>query len=97
MSDLESVPTEGVPDGGTHARGIRRTEQLVIGHEIQLGFGTNEEAALGSAVLRFLEDLKQALDLPLDLRGTAFQRRVWQTLCRLAPGETRSYGDVVSG
>ncbi len=46
------------------------------------------------AVLDFLEEPKRALDLPLDLRGTAFQQRVWQTLCRIPPGETRSYSDV---
>ncbi len=46
------------------------------------------------AVLMFLEEPKQALDLPLDLRGTAFQQRVWRTLCLIPPGETRTYGDV---
>jgi AraC family transcriptional regulator of adaptative response/methylated-DNA-[protein]-cysteine methyltransferase len=46
------------------------------------------------AVLDFLDEPKQALDLPLDLRGTAFQQRVWRTLCRIPPGETRSYGEV---
>lgn len=46
------------------------------------------------AVLAFLEEPKQALDLPLDLRGTAFQQRVWLTLCRIPAGETRSYGEV---
>jgi O-6-methylguanine DNA methyltransferase len=29
--------------------------------------------------------------LPLDLRGTLFQKRVWQELCRIPYGETRSY------
>lgn len=56
-----------------------------------------DDAALASAlqaVLRFLEEPKQALDLPLDLRGTAFQQRVWQTLCRIPVGETRSYGEL---
>ena len=48
------------------------------------------------AVLAFLEEPKQALDLPLDLRGTAFQQRVWRTLCRIPPGETRSYGELAS-
>ena len=43
------------------------------------------------AVLDFLREPKQALDLPLDLRGTAFQQRVWQTLCRIPAGETRTY------
>lgn len=46
------------------------------------------------AVLDFLEEPKQALDLPLDLRGTAFQQRVWRTLCRIPSGETRSYAEV---
>lgn len=46
------------------------------------------------AVLDFLEEPKQALDLPLDLRGTLFQQRVWQTLCRIPPGETRTYAEL---
>jgi AraC family transcriptional regulator of adaptative response/methylated-DNA-[protein]-cysteine methyltransferase len=46
------------------------------------------------AVLAFLEEPKQALDLPLDLRGTAFQQRVWRTLCRIPAGETRSYAEL---
>jgi AraC family transcriptional regulator of adaptative response/methylated-DNA-[protein]-cysteine methyltransferase len=45
-------------------------------------------------VLAFLEEPKQALDLPLDLRGTAFQQRVWRTLCRIPVGETRSYAEL---
>jgi O-6-methylguanine DNA methyltransferase len=32
--------------------------------------------------------------LPLDLRGTAFQKRVWKALLRIPYGETRSYADV---
>ena len=38
------------------------------------------------AVLDFLEEPKQALGLPLDLRGTAFQQLVWRTLTRIPPG-----------
>ncbi|GAB5467320.1 MAG: bifunctional DNA-binding transcriptional regulator/O6-methylguanine-DNA methyltransferase Ada [Rhodospirillales bacterium] len=33
-------------------------------------------------------------DLPLDVRATAFQRRVWEQLLAIPPGETRSYGAV---
>jgi AraC family transcriptional regulator of adaptative response/methylated-DNA-[protein]-cysteine methyltransferase len=32
--------------------------------------------------------------LPLDIRATAFQRRVWQALCAIPRGETRSYGAI---
>lgn len=56
-----------------------------------------DDAALAEtvrAVLAFLEEPKQALDLPLDLRGTAFQQRVWQTLCKIPPGETRTYAQL---
>lgn len=38
----------------------------------------------------------QALGLPLDIRGTAFQRRVWEILRSIPPGETRSYRDVAA-
>ncbi|MCF3176070.1 methylated-DNA--[protein]-cysteine S-methyltransferase [Streptomyces sioyaensis] len=33
-------------------------------------------------------------DLPLTLRGTPFQRRVWAALCTIPYGETRSYGQL---
>ena len=51
-------------------------------------------AATLRTVLAFLAEPKQALDLPLDLRGTAFQQRVWRTLCRIPAGETRTYGEL---
>jgi AraC family transcriptional regulator of adaptative response/methylated-DNA-[protein]-cysteine methyltransferase len=35
-----------------------------------------------------------ALDLPLDLRATAFQMRVWEALRRIPRGETRTYKQV---
>jgi methylated-DNA-[protein]-cysteine S-methyltransferase len=33
-------------------------------------------------------------DLPLDMRGTTFERRVWRALTRIPPGETTSYGAI---
>jgi len=33
-------------------------------------------------------------NLPLDIRGTAFQQRVWQALQRIPIGETRTYGEI---
>src|SRR6202000_3532608 len=48
------------------------------------------------AVVDFLEEPKQALDLPLDLRGTAFQQRVWRTLQQIQPGETRTYAQLAA-
>ncbi len=36
------------------------------------------------------------LDLPLDIRGTAFQQRVWQALRAIPPGRTASYAEIAS-
>ena len=47
-----------------------------------------------ATVLAFIAEPRQALALPLDLRGTAFQVRVWEALRRIPPGETRSYGEL---
>ena len=45
-------------------------------------------------ILNHLEHNEPRLDLPLDIRSTAFQRQVWEKLCAIPYGETVSYGDV---
>lgn len=45
-------------------------------------------------VVGFVEAPRLGLDLPLDIRGTVFQQRVWQALREIPPGETASYVDV---
>lgn len=37
---------------------------------------------------------RNRFDLPLDFTGTPFQKKVWQALCRIPFGETRSYADI---
>jgi AraC family transcriptional regulator of adaptative response/methylated-DNA-[protein]-cysteine methyltransferase len=49
-----------------------------------------------AAVLAILQGETPAVTLPLDVRTTAFQRRVWQSLLAIPPGETRSYGDLAA-
>ncbi|MGE5802462.1 MAG: bifunctional transcriptional activator/DNA repair enzyme AdaA [Gemmatimonadota bacterium] len=46
------------------------------------------------AILSYLEGHEPHLDLPLDIRATAFQRRVWQELQRIPFGQTRTYTEV---
>lgn len=41
-----------------------------------------------------VEQPARGLKLPLDLRGTAFQHRVWQALCAIPAGSTVSYAEV---
>jgi AraC family transcriptional regulator, regulatory protein of adaptative response / methylated-DNA-[protein]-cysteine methyltransferase len=45
-------------------------------------------------VIRFVDDPSEGLDLPLDLRGTPFQRRVWATLRTIPVGSTMTYTEV---
>ncbi len=42
----------------------------------------------------FVETPAVGLDLPLDIRGTAFQQRVWQALREIPAGETASYSEI---
>jgi AraC family transcriptional regulator of adaptative response/methylated-DNA-[protein]-cysteine methyltransferase len=58
-----------------------------------------EDASLTATIAQiaaFLEEPRAALDLPLDLRGTAFQRRVWEALRAIPLGETRSYAELAA-
>ena len=49
---------------------------------------------LVTRVVAFVERPAVGLDLPLDVRGTAFQQRVWQALCAIPSGRTCSYSDL---
>ncbi|OAI41326.1 6-O-methylguanine DNA methyltransferase [bacterium SCGC AG-212-C10] len=49
-----------------------------------------------AAVVGFVEAPQVGLDLPLDIRGTAFQERVWQALREIPAGTTASYSDVAA-
>ena len=48
------------------------------------------------SLLRHLAGAQPSLDLPLDLRATAFQLRVWEELRRIPYGETRTYTEVAA-
>ena len=47
--------------------------------------------AVFEKVLRFVEAPANGLEVPLDLRGTPFQQKVWQALCQVPAGTTTSY------
>jgi AraC family transcriptional regulator, regulatory protein of adaptative response / methylated-DNA-[protein]-cysteine methyltransferase len=51
-------------------------------------------AATVQSLMRHMQGLEVAPALPLDIRATAFQRRVWSYLQSIGFGETRSYSDV---
>lgn len=49
---------------------------------------------LVAEVVGFVESPRTGLNLPLDIRGTAFQQRVWQALRRIPPGTKLSYAEL---
>lgn len=44
----------------------------------------------------YIDGTLSQFDLPLGAKGTAFQQSVWQALCDIPYGETRSYGDIAT-
>ena len=49
---------------------------------------------LKARILAFIEGETSLARLPLDIRGTVFQRRVWDELRRIPRGETRTYAQI---
>jgi AraC family transcriptional regulator of adaptative response/methylated-DNA-[protein]-cysteine methyltransferase len=49
---------------------------------------------LVTKTIDFVEDPRTGFDLPLDIRGTAFQHRVWEALRRIPAGSTASYAEI---
>ena len=53
-------------------------------------------ASLISGVMQAIETPNAMPDLPIDVRGTAFQEAVWRELRKIPAGETRSYADIAA-
>jgi AraC family transcriptional regulator of adaptative response/methylated-DNA-[protein]-cysteine methyltransferase len=64
----------------------------------QARFVANDEnfKSMVDQVLRLVEAPQLAHDLPLDVRGTAFQERVWQALRNIPAGRTSTYGEIAT-
>ena len=56
--------------------------------------GDREFEKLVARVVGFVEAPRLGLDLPLDVRGTAFQQRVWRALRKIPTGSTLSYAAI---
>ena len=56
--------------------------------------GDRDFEKLVAKVVGFIEAPRLGLDLPLDVRGTAFQQRVWQALREIPAGSTTSYSKI---
>ncbi len=78
--------------GDTRAAVCARIEQRFSAADV-----AEDGAGLGAviaAVLHYIERPAGGLDLPLDVQGTAFARRVWRALMLLEPGQTATYAEI---
>ena len=90
------------------ASSIKGVASILIGddpealvHDLQDRFpkarligGDAEYELLVARVVGFIEAPNIGLNLPLDVRGTAFQQRVWLALLEIPVGKTASYADI---
>jgi AraC family transcriptional regulator of adaptative response/methylated-DNA-[protein]-cysteine methyltransferase len=74
-----------------------------LAHDLQDRFpkarlvgGDRDYEALVAQVVGLVEAPGLGLNLPLDVRGTAFQQRVWQALRKIPVGKTVSYADIAT-
>lgn len=54
----------------------------------------SEEYSFHEQIIEYLNGRRKSFSLPLDLRGTDFQKKVWNELIKIPYGETRTYKDV---
>jgi AraC family transcriptional regulator, regulatory protein of adaptative response / methylated-DNA-[protein]-cysteine methyltransferase len=103
----ERSPDERSPDprspdnstGNNNADTTRSDEQLQQGLMREFPFATRrrDDQALEpwkETLARVIRGQEPNSSLPLDIRATAFQRRVWEALQQIPRGETRSYSAV---
>jgi AraC family transcriptional regulator of adaptative response/methylated-DNA-[protein]-cysteine methyltransferase len=69
--------------------------ERLLGEEFPAAeIGRDPLAELRAHVLAFIAGEASLARVPLDIRGTVFQRRVWDELRRIPRGETRTYGEI---
>lgn len=78
---------------GRDERALRKSLQARFPQADLLG-GDRDFETLVERVLAQVERPQPHFELPLDVRGTAFQHRVWQALSRIPAGATTTYTDI---
>jgi AraC family transcriptional regulator of adaptative response/methylated-DNA-[protein]-cysteine methyltransferase len=74
---------------------------IALTRELKDRFPKAEILPGGPDFVSVIAEVVQAVDspakgfcLPLDIRGTVFQKRVWDALCRIPPGKTATYTEI---
>jgi AraC family transcriptional regulator of adaptative response/methylated-DNA-[protein]-cysteine methyltransferase len=76
-------------------------DPLLLAGDLQARFpgaeiigGNRSFAKKVEQIIKFIEEPRTAFRLPLDIRGTAFQQKVWQALREIPLGRTASYTEI---
>lgn len=56
--------------------------------------GSNLEMLVEQQIIEYEKGLRKQFDIPITLKGTEFQIKVWKALLLIPFGETRSYSDI---
>ncbi|MFW2489896.1 methylated-DNA--[protein]-cysteine S-methyltransferase [Clostridium chromiireducens] len=83
---------------GIEENGAAITKIFFINEDLQEDISEKSETELIKEAIRQLNEYFQGkrnvFDLPLEPKGTEFQKRVWNALKEIPFGETKSYGDI---
>ena len=83
---------------GIEENGIAITKLEFINNDVQEEIMEKNETALLKQAINelneYLDGKRSSFDLPLEPKGTEFQKKVWNALKEIPYGETRSYGEI---
>jgi methylated-DNA-[protein]-cysteine S-methyltransferase len=89
VGELTLVAEDGMLTGLYFPHHWYRPDPATFGDRDEAGFGEAKRQLAG-----YFAGRRDRFDLPLDLRGDAFQRRVWERIGRIPYGGTVSYGEL---
>ena len=101
-SRLGRLLVAGTGRGVCFVRFGARDAELVRLLESEFAFAEVARVRSGSVpewaeqIVGYVDGRSEALDVPLDVRGSRFQKRVWSALGRIPRGQTRAYSDVAA-
>ena len=89
LGELTLVAEDGRLTGLYFPHHWYRPLPATFGDRAEAGFGEVKRQLAG-----YFADDREGFDLPIDLRGDPFQRRVWELIARIPYGQTVAYGDL---
>ncbi len=76
---------------------VKIQRRIMKQYKLEMASGTNAFLdQLEWELDQYLKGLRQSFSVPLDVRGTPFQRAVWERLLNIPYAETRTYGEIAT-